>query len=85
MHRSALLGQSLTWRPPRPAAFLPMQCLFGAAAAAAGWGRLQQQRPHQQVIPSKRTKVYKSSSALPLLLPKNYTDAAIAAPLVINT
>jgi len=53
MHRSALLGQSLTWRRPWPAGFQLMQYVSGAAAAAAGWGRLQQQRPHRHIVIKK--------------------------------
>jgi len=40
-----------------------MQCVCGAVAAAAGWGRLQQQRPLPAHYYKQKTKVYKGSSA----------------------
>jgi len=48
-------------RPPLalawPLASCFYQCVCGAAAAAAGWGRLQQQRPHRHAIISKKTSL----------------------------
>jgi len=63
---SALLGQGLRWALARPLASCFCQGVYGAAVAAAGWGRLQQQRPHRHVF-IRRKQVYKGSSAMPHL------------------
>jgi len=48
----------------------------GAAAAAAGWGRLQQQRPHRHAS-IKKTQVFKYSSAMPHLTSSKLLGAAL--------
>jgi len=42
----------------------------GAAAAAAGWGRLQQQRPHRHAITSKKPKFIRVRPLPAFNLPK---------------
>jgi len=40
-----------------------MQCVFGAAGVAAGWGRPQHQRPHPTLCYKLKTKFFRGSSA----------------------
>ncbi len=76
---SPRLGAGLIRRQPGPAGFLLMQCVCGAVGAAAGWGQPQPQRPHLQVITSKKTKVYKDSSAMPQSTRKRLYGATYCA------
>jgi len=61
-----------------------MQCVSGATGVAAGWGRLQHQRPHRHVTTNKEQKFFRGSSAMPQLASKNWR-CGIVAPLPINT
>jgi len=62
-----------------------MQCVCGAAVACAGWGRRKPQRPHPTPCYKLKTKFFRGSSAMPLLLPKYSFGRGTAAPLPTNT
>ena len=73
IYRSASVGRSLAGRPPGGAAFVLMQCVFGAFGTAAGCGQPQPQLPHI----NKFLRAW--SSAMPQSTRKNLHGAACCA------
>jgi len=67
IHRSALLGQSLAWRQPWPAAFLLILVRVRRSCCCSRVGAAAATASSPTGYYKQETKVYKGSSAMPHL------------------